>query len=67
MWQRNVAVFEIEGHPEAARVYAWTNKDHEDESTPHVIVLEIPPVNSARTAMAAAMAASIVNGTFEIS
>lgn len=66
-WQREVAVFEIEGHPKAARVYAWANKDPDNHSTTHVIVLEIPPVDSARTAIAAAMAASIVDGSFEVS
>ena len=67
LWQRDVAVFEIEGHPKAARVYAWANKHPDRESTRHVIVLEIPPVDSARTAIAAAMAASIVDGSFEVS
>lgn len=67
LWQRDVAVFEIEGHPEAARVYAWANKNPDRQSTRHLIVLEIPPVDSALTAIAAAMAASIVNGSFEVS
>lgn len=67
LWQRDVAVFEIEGHPKAARVYAWANKHPDRESTRHVIVLEIPPVDSARTAIAAAMAASIVDGSFKVS
>lgn len=65
LWQRDVAVFEIDGHPKATRVYAWPNRDPRQETDMHVIVLEIPPVNSARTAIAAAMAAAIVNGTFE--
>jgi hypothetical protein len=62
LWQRDVALFEIEGHPKAARVYAWANQNNGHR---HVIVLEIPPVNSARTAIAAAMAAAIVDGSFE--
>lgn len=66
-WQRDVAVFEIHGHPKAARVYAWADKHPDRESTTHVIVLEIPPVDSARSAIAAAMAASIVDGSFEVS
>ena len=67
LWQRDVAVFEIEDHPKAKRVYAWANKNHDHGSARHVVVLEIPPVNSARTAIAAAMAASIVEGSFEVS
>ncbi|HJT29567.1 MAG TPA: hypothetical protein VJ784_19290 [Pyrinomonadaceae bacterium] len=66
LWQRDVAVFEIEGHTKAARVYAWATRNDGDENDRHVIVLEIPPVNSPRTAIAAAMAASIVNGSFEL-
>ena len=62
-WQREVAVFEIEDHSKATRVYASVNKNPDRESATHVIVLAIPPVNSARAAMAAAMAASIVNGS----
>lgn len=65
LWQRDVAVFEIKGHPKASRVYAWVNRNRGDDSTRHVIVLEIPPVNSAGTAIAAAMAASIVDGSFD--
>lgn len=67
LWQRKVAVFEIEGHPKATRVYAWANKNSGHEPATHVVVLEIPPVNSPRTAIVAAMAASIVNGSFEVS
>ena len=65
LWQRDVALFEIEGHPKAARVYAWANQNTGHEDARHVIVLEIAPVNSARTAIAAAMAAAIVDGSFE--
>lgn len=64
LWQRKVAVFEIEGHPKATRVYAWANKYSGSATATHVVVLEIPPVNSPRTALAAAIAASIVNGSF---
>lgn len=67
LWQCEVAVFEIKGHPNAARVYTWVDKNREHASDTQVIVLEVPPVNSAHTAVAAAMAASILNGSFEIS
>lgn len=61
-WQGDVAVFEICGHPQAHRAYAWyapVNKEMR-----YVVVLEIPPVNSPQTAVQAAIAAQIVNGTF---
>ena len=63
LWEGDVAVFQISGHPHANRAYAWSygsgNKD-----TGCVVVLEIPPVTSPRTAVQAALAAQIVNKTF---
>lgn len=62
-WQGDVAVFEICGHPQAQRAYAWScarvNKEMQ-----YVVVLEIPPVNSPQTAVQAAIAAQVVNRTF---
>lgn len=66
LWQRQVAVFEISGYQNATRVYAWANKNTGQEGGT-VIVLGISPVNSAHMAVAAAMAASIRNGSFESS
>lgn len=62
-WQGDVAVFEICGHPQARRAYAWSCASLKNEMR-HVVVLEIPPVSSPRTAVQAAIAAEIVNGTF---
>jgi hypothetical protein len=60
---RDAAVFEIYGHPKAQKAYASgcaaVNKEPR-----YVVVLEIPPVNSPQTAVQAAIAAQIVNGTF---
>lgn len=55
-WEGEVQVFELDGHPEAARAYAWT---HEADSgdTRTVAVLGKPPVNSARDAVRAAIVA----------
>ena len=66
LWERDVHVFEIEGHPNASRVYSWTQKNQGSETATQVIVLEVPPVDSARSAIAAAMAASILHGRFEV-
>lgn len=60
VWQGEVAVFEVYGHPKARRAYAWAN----NEEARYVVVLEIPPVSSPQTAVQAAIAAQIVNGTF---
>ena len=62
VWQAEVMVFEINGHPHAKRAYAWSVV--EDGQTRHVVVLEVPPVTSPQTAVQAAIAAQIVNGTF---
>ena len=62
-WQGDVAVFEIWGHPQAQRAFAWCCAPVNEE-TRYVVVLGIPPVNSPQTAVQAAMAAQIVNGTF---
>lgn len=53
-WQGVVEVFEISGHAQAKHCYAW--KHWEDEGGKHerlVTVLELPPVNSAATAVRA--------------
>src|SRR5678816_668385 len=62
-WQGEVAVFEVYGHPTARRAYAWSYTT-EHEKTRYIIVFEIPPVNSPETAVQAAIAAQIVNGTY---
>lgn len=62
-WEGNVAVFEICGHPQAQRAYAWSCAP-ENKEMRTVVVLEIPPVNSPQTAVQAAIAAEIVNGIF---
>ena len=61
-WQGEVEVFEIHGHPQATRAYVWFCK-LANEETRYVVVLEIPPVTSPQTAVQAAIAAQIVNGT----
>ena len=63
LWQGEVAIFEIYGHAQAQRAYAWSSRVG-DEDTGYVVVLEIPPINSPETAVQAAIAAQIVNGTF---
>jgi hypothetical protein len=58
-----VAIFEIYGHAQAQRAYAWSNAVS-DKHRRYVVVLEIPPINSPETAVQAAIAAQIVNGSF---
>ena len=55
-WQGTVEVFDLTGHNKAKRVYAWQYQD-DDNRTKTVTVLEIPPVDSAQTAVKVAIAA----------
>lgn len=59
--ESEVAVFEISGNPKAKRAYAWS--DRTGDNTRCVVVLEVSPVTSPRTALEAAIAAQIVNRT----
>ncbi|MGD0614944.1 MAG: hypothetical protein ABSA69_05815 [Verrucomicrobiota bacterium] len=52
VWEGDIEVFDLTGHPKAKRAYAWshpTGKDDKDER--FVAVLEIPPVVSPETAV----------------
>ena len=56
MWAGEVEVFEIHGHAKAKRCYAWTHKQGDsDKERRYVAVLDIPPVDSPRTAVQAAI------------
>ena len=52
VWQGDVDVVNLIGHPKAKRAYAWSHLDGpKDEQERFVAVLEIPPVMSAETAV----------------
>jgi hypothetical protein len=58
IWEGDVEVFDLNGHPKAKRAYAWAHLDGKDDSqTRYVAVLEIPPVESAITAVRASIMA----------
>ncbi len=60
IWQGDVEVFQIRGHPKASRAYAWSHlAGKNDQETRFVTVLELPPVTSAQTAVRAAVMAEI--------
>ena len=54
VWDGIVEVFQLTGHPQTDKVYAWTH-DTNDPAHPkhHVTVLHIPPVVSPQTAVQA--------------
>ena len=54
-WDGVVEAFELTGHPHAKRCYAWSYMEKGEPQ--YVTVLEIPPVDSAETAVKIAIAA----------
>ena len=54
IWDGNVEVFEIQGHPIAKRCYAWAY-DGENGMLHFTAVLELSPINSAESAVRAAI------------
>jgi hypothetical protein len=52
VWRGKVEIFNLKGHPKAKRCYGWLHCNRKnDEAERFVIVLEIPPVESASTAV----------------
>ena len=54
-WKGDVEVFDLAGHPKAKRCYGWTY-GHPEE---FITILEIPPVDSAQTAVKVGVAYQI--------
>jgi hypothetical protein len=62
VWQGEVEVFDIRGHPKAKRAYAWGHATgDDDQARRYVTVLELPPVDSPQTAVKAAVMSEIKN------
>lgn len=60
VWSGYVEIFRLIDHPRAKRCYAWSHLTEEDDKDrSFVAVLELPPVNSAETAVQAAVVAEI--------
>ena len=58
VWEGDVEVFNVTGHPRAKRAYAWS----QDQGTPQekfTAVLEIPPVKSALDAVKVSIVADL--------
>jgi hypothetical protein len=52
VWKGEVEVFNLKGHPKANRCYGWAHRNGKnDEDERFITVLEIPPVESASTAV----------------
>ena len=60
VWDGEIEVFAIRGHPKAKRAYAWSHfTGTSDQGPRYVVVLELPPVDSPQTAVRAAIASEI--------
>lgn len=63
LWQGDVEVFNLTGHPKAKRAYGWSHPEGADNKGERfVAVLEIPPVESPETAVKMAIYSDIKNG-----
>ena len=53
VWKGDVEVFGLTNHSKAKRAYAWSHREgkNDEEGERFVVVLEIPPVESAVTAV----------------
>lgn len=58
VWQGEVEVFDLSGHPKAKCAYGWSHREGKnDEGERFVAVLEISPVDSPITAVRASIIA----------
>jgi hypothetical protein len=63
IWQGFVEVFSLSGHPKARIAYAWIDQEGKDARRGKVeTVLEIPPVDSALSAVWASTVADSMHG-----
>jgi hypothetical protein len=66
VWDGIVEVFDLRGHPQANRVYAWAHEtDNPERPRHHITVLHLGPVVSAETAVRAAIIQEFRLGTAE--
>ena len=61
VWDGTVHVFDLAGHPKAKRAYAWSY-ERDDGKRRFFAVLGIPPINSPKDAVRAAIVAEAKSG-----
>src|SRR6185295_19577311 len=61
IWQGDVEVFDIRGHPKATRGYGGGYVTSDSGGRRYFTVLELPPVDSPQTAVKIAIASEIKN------
>jgi len=60
IWDGEVETFAIKGHAKASMCYAWAHQG-EDGKNHYTAVLRIPPVDSPKSAVKAAIATQVKN------
>jgi hypothetical protein len=55
VWEGVVEIFQLEGHPKASVAFGWAFED-DKKDIQYIGVLNVPPVESARDAVKAAIA-----------
>jgi hypothetical protein len=55
VWSGVVSVFEIKGHPQATKCYAWSSPIEGSTKRRYFAVLHIPPIDSPEKAVRAAI------------
>jgi hypothetical protein len=60
VWSGDVSVFNLRGHPEAQRCYAWSYMD-DNNLEQFSVVLGIPPVISAHAAVRSSIVPKVKN------
>jgi lysophospholipid acyltransferase (LPLAT)-like uncharacterized protein len=58
LWQGEVQIFDLHGHRTAQRCYAWMSRNS-DGKLRHTVVLEVPHVDSPRSAVRAALSGKL--------
>ena len=58
VWRGDVEVFDLTGHPKAKRCYGWSYGEPEQ----FITILELPPVDSAQSAVKVGVAYQIKKG-----
>lgn len=57
VWQGEVHVFDLDGHPKATRAYAWSSPVEGSDRRRFYAVLHLGPIRSAKDAVRAAIVA----------
>ncbi len=62
-WEGDVGIFLLDGHPKATRCFAWGVPDDDEAASRDItMILELPPVDSAETAVKAFLASKAGKG-----